>query len=183
MTPNRQHNGVHGRQRARSRFGNLYDPIRADVFEKLTPAVRPDDFDTRNDLTRAQPKMNGPQGGRGVADATGLRVGLIRQTDLCPQTVAITPAAGQSKCNPMILVRRDITPEFRRLAQHGDDYIEAAIIIQIRNCKAPVSAGCSKLLSRRGRDVLELTVSKVPKQTVWQLVLVARKPADVVGDV
>src|SRR5450432_2250740 len=147
-------------------FNHLQHTVRLHVVVHLHLATGPLKLDLTNDAVGAQSEMDSfvrrADVSHGCGDVVELDApGTTSQLDSRPNTIAVAGAAFGVDQDPVIGTWRRIEQNGRGLADGRDNYIDAAVIIQVREGAAAMSARDLEGWSCLGRHEFEAAATDI----------------------
>src|ERR1700726_2834415 len=103
--------------------------------------------------------------------------------DLCANPITITPGTFQLDKKPVICPFGGIVENPRWFADHGDNRIDSAVIVQIAQGATSMRGGYPQCGSRVPAPIFEATIAQVPKQSIRLAIAVSAIEIDIFADV
>src|SRR5260370_4026891 len=138
--------------------------VRLHVRQGLRYPAWPPDLDPRYPVHLCQPEMHSRVARRRIAHRARHVVVLVSDANAGAGPVPIAACSHRLQDYPVVSIRADVLPDFRRFAQAGYDDVDPAVAIQVREGAAPVCP--DSVLAGRGGLIGKRAVSQIPEYAI-----------------
>lgn len=114
--------------------------VRCNVSQNLNNAAGPTNLDSLDLFDRAGSEMHGSRTGGRVADGRRDLIALVAQPNHRAYSIAVTSCAGELEDQPVVHIRADVLPKFRRLAERAHYDVDFSVVVKIRKRTATMGS-------------------------------------------